>query len=275
MSNGIQGDLIFQSRDDYGCIEVRDHGGRRSLYLGSATVQSAIYLHDPLTLALTYTKAMLSFALLQPAPACVLLLGLGGGSIAGFILRHFSGTRIDVVELRPAVISVARNYFGLGYDQRLRLYIDDASHFLLQSRNGLAAYDAILVDAYDGAGPAAATCDAHFPTLCAQRLTPKGVAVFNLWSAQRSVLEAQLRSLSATFPGNVATLPVPKRGNIIALAGPAVASLENRGELARAARYLKHAWHIDLPEYLRRISLLQEPSWRRWLRRTGLGALAE
>lgn len=270
-----QGELIFQDHDEYGRIEVRDHGGRRSLHLGSGTVQSAFYLHDPLALALSYTEAMLTFALLQPAPARVLLLGLGGGSVAKFLLHHFPALRIDAVELRPAVIAVAQSYFGLTLDERLHLHTGDAADFLLQNPTHAAPYDAILVDAYDGAGPASATTSQHFPALCARHLAPQGVVVLNLWSAQKELLEAQLQALSTTFPGEVARLHVPNRGNLIVLAGPAVAGLNQRAELARAARRLKHAWHIDMPGYLRRLSLLHETSWRHWLRQAGLGKLAD
>lgn len=270
-----QGELIFQSHDDYGRIEVREHGGRRCLHLGSRTVQSAFYLHDPLALALSYTEAMLTFVLLQPSPARVLLLGLGGGSVAKFLLHHFPASRIDAVELRPAVIAVAEKYFGLAPDKRLHLHTGDAADFLLTDSAEDAPYDVILVDAYDGEGPADATSNEHFPALCARRLAAHGVVVSNLWSAQKEVLEAQLLSLSIVFSGHVARLHVPNRGNIIVLAGPAVAGLSKRGDLAHVARRLKHAWHIDMPGYLRRISMLHEPGWRNWLRQAGLGALSD
>lgn len=274
MTHRPQGELIFQGQDEYGRIEVRDRGGRRSLHLGSETVQSAFFLHNPAVLALSYTEAMLTFALLRPAPTRVLLLGLGGGSLAKFLLHHFSAVHIDAVELRPAVVAVAQRYFGLTVDERLHLHTADAADFLLQNRAEDAPYDAILVDAYDGAGPASATTCEQFPALCARHLAPQGVVVFNCWSAQTELLEAQLESLSATFSGRVARLHVPRRGNIIAFAGPAVLELKQRDELAREARRLKHAWHIDMPGHLRRMSLLNEDSWRYWLRQAGLGKLA-
>lgn len=271
MIQDSQGKLIFQDHDDYGRIEVREQGGRRCLHLGSNTVQSAVYLNDPLALALTYTEAMLTFALFQPAPKRVLMLGLGGGSLAKFIHHHFPTTCIDAVELRPAVIAVAKQFFGLCPDQRLCLHTGDAAEFLAQPGANPVYYDAILVDAFDGEGPSSATCDKGFPELCAQRLAPESVVVLNLWSAQKAKLAAQFRSLDSVFGEQVARLNVPNRGNIIALAGSAMAGLTHRSALIQAANRLKQDWRIDLPGYLQRLSLLHEPSWQHWMRQAGLG----
>lgn len=266
------GTLVYQSRDKFGEIQVREHGNERCLYLGSLTVQSAMYLHAPLALALAYTQAMMSFVLLQPSPSRVLLLGLGGGSLARFLHHQLPAASIDAVELRPAVVEAAKKCFGLIEDARLRIHVGDAGDFVA-NRAGAPAYDAILVDAYDGKGPASVTCSEDFPALCAQRLTAQGVAAWNLWSSDPSALATQLSRVAGAFAGEIVRLNVPNRGNVIALAGPAVANLANRRPLIPLARRLKREWNMDMPDYLRRMSPLRESSWRSWLRQTGLGSL--
>ena len=82
------GIVIHQSRDEHGTIEVVEDGAYRSLHFGSEPKQSSMELHNPIRLALTYTRAMTAALLFNDAPRSVLLIGLGGGSLAKFLLHH-------------------------------------------------------------------------------------------------------------------------------------------------------------------------------------------
>ena len=62
---------------------------------------------------LAYTRAMMAFLLFAPAPREVLMVGLGGGSVALFVHEHLPRTRITVVELDPEGRAAARHLFRL------------------------------------------------------------------------------------------------------------------------------------------------------------------
>ena len=94
------GTVIHRSQDSRGVIEVVDDGCTRSLHFGNAVRQSAMDLNRPEYLVLTYTRAMMSCLLFKPTPCKVLLIGLGGGSLAKFLLHHIPNCTIDAVELR-------------------------------------------------------------------------------------------------------------------------------------------------------------------------------
>ena len=50
------------------------------------------------------------------AVVLALLLGVGGGSLAKFLLKHVPEARIDAVDKRARVLEVASGYCNLEYD---------------------------------------------------------------------------------------------------------------------------------------------------------------
>ncbi len=73
----------------------------------------------------------------------VLLLGLGGGSIAKHLTEN--GFNVEVCELDKRIEFVARKYFDL--PQSVSVTIDDARHFV---KGATKKYDAIIFDTFKG-----------------------------------------------------------------------------------------------------------------------------
>src|SRR4051812_3815152 len=71
-----------------------DHDGMRTLHFDERYIQSAMRIAAPHELLLSYTKAMLAFLLIKAVPRHVLLIGLGGGSLAKYCYQHFPEARI-------------------------------------------------------------------------------------------------------------------------------------------------------------------------------------
>jgi spermidine synthase len=63
-------------------IHFSEAAGLRHLHVGGRAIQSAMRLDAPDDLALAYTRAMMAALLFQPQPRDVVLIGLGGGSLA-------------------------------------------------------------------------------------------------------------------------------------------------------------------------------------------------
>ena len=86
---------------------ARLHSNSQTLSLSfeSSLIQSCMRLADPDELVLDYTRAMMSFLLLNPNPAHILMIGLGGGSIHKYVHRHLLGTDITTVELRATLVA--------------------------------------------------------------------------------------------------------------------------------------------------------------------------
>ncbi len=251
--NRYGGIVIHQSRDEHGTIEVVEDGAFRSLHFGSEPKQSSMELHDPLRLALTYTRAMTTALLFNDNPRSVLLIGLGGGSLAKFLLHHFPGCRVDAVEYREAVYKVARGYFRLPDDPRLTMHFADAGDFIRQAAPEYGNYDLILVDAFTAEGIARSTCGLSFFESCRARLAPQGVLAANLWSGDFIKLTDILQDISDNFEGRTLRLPVEGKANVIGLATQQGSPKKELRRLAERARALQMRTGVEFAVFLNQL----------------------
>jgi len=166
-------------------VRVEDEQGVRRLYIGSDTVQSAMRLDDPVALELAYTRAMLASLLFRPEPRRAALVGLGGGSLAKFMLHAFPDCEVVAVEPDAQVIEAAYRHFALPAGHpRLRILQEDGASWMTTCPP--AALDLILVDAFGAHGEAEACAGAEFLRAAAAALTGEGTCALNLWNHARS-----------------------------------------------------------------------------------------
>src|SRR3990172_771325 len=102
----------------------------------------------------------------------VLVVGLGGGSIPKRFWRDYSDMAIDVAELDPMVVDVAKRFFEVREDPRLRIVVQDGRQFLLRSAR---KYDIIILDAYFAESIPFPLTTVEFYRLVKSRLEPGGV----------------------------------------------------------------------------------------------------
>lgn len=60
----------------------------------------------------------------------MLLVGLGGGGLPQFIRDFVPGVRVEVVELDPSVLEVAKTWFGFQNDDRLKVILGDGLEYI-------------------------------------------------------------------------------------------------------------------------------------------------
>jgi spermidine synthase len=183
-----------------------------------------------------------------PETTRVLMLGLGGGSIATYLGRHMPDLPIDTVEIDPAVISAAKKFFGIRETETVRYLEGDARVFLNRHKQ---AYDLILVDAFHGGYVPFHLLTKEFYTLVKQRLTPAGAAAFNIHDGTK-LYASTLLTLATVFP-DVHLYPSGE-GEVIAIvtAGPSPdnETLANRA----AALQERYKFRFPLPQLLARRS---------------------
>src|SRR4051812_16977495 len=128
-------------------VYISERHGVRSLHIGSDTVQSSMRLAKPNDLELSYTRSMMGFLLFMPPPTRVLMVGLGGGSLAKFIFHRLPDARIQAVEVNPRVVAIARQCFHVPPDdERFEVTVADGAEHV--QREDVFA-DVILVDGYE------------------------------------------------------------------------------------------------------------------------------
>jgi len=149
-------------------------------------LQSAIYVNSPnIKSAAKYTDLLHLPLAFNPKIGHVLVIG-GGGCVIPMVFRQsYPWMDIDVVEIDPTVIEMARKHFRLGEveDERLRVYVEDGRMFLRRARK---KYDLIILDAYSAAGriPVHLITREFFQEV-ADHLTDRGMALANIISAMR------------------------------------------------------------------------------------------
>jgi spermidine synthase len=188
--------LVYQS--------VEDGTGRKTqvMVTGPKAQQSAMYLDDPVDLALPYTKFYNLASHFKPDMKRVLMLGGGGYSFPKYMSKHYSDVHIDVVEIDPQVTMLARKFFHLRDDQTLSIVHQDARTFLNRTEQ---TYDVILGDTFNShyAVPF------HVSTVetvrrIYDRLADDGVVVVNILASiegdKGRFLRAEYATFKAVFP---------------------------------------------------------------------------
>ena len=199
--------------EDAKTVYVSEKYGVRSLHIGSDTVQSSMRIARPNDLELSYTRSMMASLLFQPEPKDVLMVGLGGGSVAKFMRHYIPAARVRVLEIDPQVVSIARQCFLVPPDgERFEVIVGDGAEYM--ARDDISA-DLIMVDGYDAESHVEALATRAFYADCRKRLTPGGMLVVNLWGGDREFNDV-LKRIEEAFPEGTLCLPARKLGNVIA-----------------------------------------------------------
>jgi spermidine synthase len=246
-----EGLLIYQSHDDQGVIEVVDQEGVRALHFGSQARQSSMLMAEPNRLHSLYARAMMAGLMFHDNPREVLMIGLGGGTTAKFLLHQFADCRIKAVEFRSNVLKVARSHFGLPFDARLKVKIGcGAQHVRLQSQEHSGKHDLILIDAYDHEGMAQEVSSEAFFDHCRTLLTGDGMLIINLWGTDKELFQQVSWNMGKVFHQRLLFLPVRNRGNVIGFAFGAQKPKINIKDLIDKAKELEQRYHLEFPVYI-------------------------
>lgn len=190
---------VYVADSAYHHIVVTDRGPMRELRF-NAGVQSMMMRSDPFGPGLPYTDSMHIGRLMRPQARRVLMIGLGGGTAARQFVHYDPETQVDVVEVDPVVVDVARRYFGIQPSERLRIHVGDGRTFLKQSRD---KWDLIIVDAYttnrygDTVPPHLTTQEFFRDT--SSRLADGGIVHFHCAYANSRLMSALHKTMASVF----------------------------------------------------------------------------
>lgn len=222
---------------------VLDDGDERSLRftVADGESQSTISLSNPEAVPAEYIRVAMLGMLMTRRSERVLMVGLGGGSFTSLLRRHYPNLWIEVTEVDPAVVKVAKRFFGVEEDDRFRIHVADGARFVAETG---ATYDLAFLDPYTGKEiPQDLTGSCFFDAVKA-RLSNSGVAVLNLWNRgprEGSIVDAFQSSFSHT-----ASIRTENGHNLVVFGK--VAEMPDPGELTAAAYRLteKRGLSFDL-----------------------------
>jgi spermidine synthase len=171
----------------------------------------------------------------QPEPRRILVIGVGGGSIPMALAAALPAARIDAVDIDPAVLDVARRYFGLRSGVGLRAVAADGRDFVFEAVRAGRRYDAVLLDAFDAEGIPPPLFDARFLSDVRRLLAPGGLFVANTFAAGPRHEDESLAAASA-FGRYLDIFPDEASGNRLIVASTAALPAAARLRAVPAAR---------------------------------------
>jgi spermidine synthase len=180
--------VIHKERSLYRNIIVEEQGDIRCLKFNvksSKTSQSCFDKTEPEKLVFNYTKLLFSGLLVNDKPKNILIIGLGGGTMSNTLHQLFPETTITNVEIDPAVIKVARQYFGFIENERISSVIQDGRIFVKRAALKQDKYDWIILDAFNGDYIPEHLLTQEFLEETQSLLSEKGVLTANTFSVSR------------------------------------------------------------------------------------------
>jgi len=239
---GISGNALVRKDTPYNTLTVIDSvaEGTRTMYLNNMP-HSAMYLNGSNRAVFRYTDYFNMAFLFNPEAERVLFIGGGGFSGPKQFLEYYPNATVDVVEIDPEVVAVAREHFGVTPDPRLRVFAMDGRSFLRDA----GTYDIVVLDAYSKTYVPFHLMTLEFFEALDEHLSPDGVVVSNLISSligdTSELLRAEVATISVVLP-QVYLFPTRSRQlsqvqNINLVATKAPARLEGPDLLAVAAAH--------------------------------------
>jgi spermidine synthase len=195
--------LIATRNSVYGSLAVVGTEGSRSVYENGVVLFN---VPDPAA-----AEEAVHYALLEhPSPRSLLLIGGGFNGSVAQALRHPMLERVDYVELDPAILDLAREYFpsqwlALRADPRVHVHVTDGRLFLKTTQS---TFDVVIVNLPE---PQNAQLNrfytVEFFREAARKLTRRGLFSFQLRSSEDYIspelgqfLRSINKSLLAVFP---------------------------------------------------------------------------
>ncbi|MBI3184506.1 MAG: fused MFS/spermidine synthase [Myxococcales bacterium] len=152
----------------------------------------------------TQVMGGLMAALLHPAPKRAMVIGLGTGSTAGWLAAVPGIERVDVAEIEPDILEVARRCAAVNHgameNPKVHLQLGDAREILLTSRE---RYDVILSEPSNPyrAGIASLYTRDYYRAV-KQRLSQGGIFVqwLQAYEVDAQTVRAALSTVASEFP---------------------------------------------------------------------------
>lgn len=219
------GPVLHQEDSLYHSIEVVERGGVRTLKLNDDR-HSAEYVDGRSGYVFTY-GAMMHLPLLYRDPSNVdrvLAIGGGAGSVPTRYAEFYSA-EVDVVELDPAVVRVADEYFDADRPGINWITMDGRRYLRTTDKK----YDVVLLDAYRAGGIPEHLATQEFMEDVQKHLEPGGIVASNLigspngeasrlWKAEHHTMETTFGEADAYL--SHPTSPLLQNIIIVAHTGP-------------------------------------------------------
>lgn len=238
------GEKIVDVKSNYSHIRVRERENKRSLIFVDSKTGEEMFeslvdtnrLYEP---GFPIIKTFLGTTLLlHPSQNRVLILGLGGGSLVHFYQKFLPEVHLDIVEIDPAVKSIAHEYFGVNETWTTRIYSEDAFDYIHRCED---LYDVIYLDTfleknlnYESRNTIRLKTLDTLQMLKNRLTRDKSLIAFNIITESARTRE-DISAIQSVF-GELKIIPTPTKGNIVGISLNNVDRPNDKDLIARAAQ---------------------------------------
>lgn len=216
--------IVTEDDDGYRVLRFERHGARQSIARPG----------DPTFLGFAYTKVAFSGLALAQDVRRIMIVGLGGGTMPMFLRHYYPNAQIDVVDIDPDVVAVAKQFFGFSEDDNLHAHVGDGRKFVESVRE---PYDVVFLDAFGTRNVPPHLTTIEFLRAVKRSVKPTGIVIGNIWGRPSNPLyDSMVRTYQEVFD-DLYIVDVPGTTNKIVLALTRKQPLE-RAQYAQAARKL-------------------------------------
>lgn len=180
--------LIHSERSLYREVLVYQTGNERCMcFTRRCRIgrQTCLDMRNPDRFVMNYPQMMMSALYLKPRPQSILIIGLGGGSMPRVLAKLVPEATVDVVEIDPAVISVAKKYFAFQPTGKMSVIESDGRVYVKKALREQRHYDLIMLDAFDHEYIPEHLLTREFLREVKSLLSPDGVLAANTFSSSR------------------------------------------------------------------------------------------
>lgn len=243
--------IVYEKESAYFLITVEDsESGYRSLIFNPKKgSQSTIKFDEPEAVIPKFMQySFISLTAIKKAPEKVLYIGLGAGIMPMFLRRIYPDTKMDIVEIDPAIEPIAKKYFGFAPDKKMTVITKDGRVF---ANNSKEKYDIIFIDAYNAKEIPFQLTTLEFFQHIKQCLKQEGIMVANIANfGKMNFIFSEWETVRNVF-ANIAVFVCPGQTNYVLFASEKN-KLENQ-EMQQQAEALdkKHTWNFKLAPILK------------------------
>jgi len=215
----LQARVIHQEHSLYRNIIVTQNKNKRCMKFSfrrdRSQNQSCLLVNKKKKLVFDYAKLSTIGAVANPQAKKILIIGLGGGTLVKAYHDLMPQAQITTVEIDPAVVKVAKNYFYISPQPWSQIIAQDGRLFIKRALLKKQHFDIVVLDAFNGDYIPEHLMTREFFNEVKAILTEQGIVVSNTFSG--SHLYNNESATYASVFGNFVELKGSFSGNRIIL----------------------------------------------------------
>ncbi len=246
--------IVVRKINDLICLQFSVRSEQRN--------QSCMDSRNPQHMVFSYVRMSMAALLFQPEPRTILVVGLGGGTLPTAFRELFPEAIIDIVEIDPAVVKVAEDYFDFTADEQMQVYPRDARVWTKRALGKARRYDLIVLDAFNGEYIPEHLMTQEYLQETRELLAPAGTLIANTFA-----LSDLYHHESATYASVFETFidfQIPQSGNrVVIVPGVEVSDEQLRLRAADLKSRLR-PYRVEIGRFARLIIKQRRnpPKWR-------------